>query len=145
LLESRVRSPPPSSRKGPGRELAARAAVALGERPAWLSKVAARVLVKYPDQPQSRLRELTRFVASDGALRVAWRRGQVPTVRLWLPPHVEMGHARWNVPHLTSPGDVAAWLGLEPRQFEWFADRRGLEREVTSERLRHYTYPWVIG
>jgi RNA-directed DNA polymerase len=124
-------------------KLTERAALAIGERPSWLSKVSARVLAKFQDPPAGRLRELARFVASDRNLRKACRGANPPSIRTWLVPRVDTRKPRWKVRPLSTAGDVAQWLGLAVRELDWFADPRGLEREVTSEPLRHYRYRWV--
>jgi RNA-directed DNA polymerase len=51
--------------------------------------------------------------------------------------------ASWSVPSLITPGALAEWLGLQPRELDWFADCLGREAEVPSGPLRHYTYRWL--
>src|SRR5882724_9651357 len=123
--------------------LTERAALAIGERPSWLPKASARVLAKFQDPPQGRLRELARFVASDRNLRKACRDANPPAIRSWLVPRADTRTPRWKSRPLSTPGDVAQWLGLAAGELDWFADPRGLEREVASEALRHYSYRWV--
>jgi len=124
------------------RDLVARGEIALGERPAWLGRVAARVLTHFQDPPRGRLRELTRFIQRLRAMREAWAGVDRPTVRRWLIPAAAPGPARWPVPPIPTLGDLASWLGLTQGELEWFVDERGLERLVQGP-LRHYTYRWV--
>jgi hypothetical protein len=51
--------------------------------------------------------------------------------------------ASWPVPALATPGALAAWLGLEPGELDWFADCQGREARTPPGPLRHYTYRWL--
>jgi RNA-directed DNA polymerase len=63
----------------------------------------------------------------------------------WLPdamaPRVPATQS-WNVPAITSAGQLAAWLGIPLTQLDWFADVRGLTIRQPSPQLRHYLYRW---
>lgn len=52
----------------------------------------------------------------------------------------EMRATRFDVPAIETPGDRAAFLELDVRQLDAFADRRGLSRVASHERMRHYRY-----
>src|SRR5262249_40924109 len=43
-------------------------------------------------------------------------------------------------PHLKTPTELAAWLGIRVSQLEWFADLHGLQCKRAAGRLRHYHY-----
>jgi RNA-directed DNA polymerase len=123
------------------RALADRAARALDRRPSWLGPVARDVRSAYIRPPLDRPRELARFIELCLAqVETSSAEVQPPRVRRWLIPVSEMGRRRWPVPELSSPGQLAEWLGCEGGELAWFADARGLERSVTAERLRNYRY-----
>jgi RNA-directed DNA polymerase len=118
--------------------MAARARRALGRR-AWLETVAIDVLRAYHRRPLDRPRELIAYVAI--VLEELRPRPRLPPRVLREPIfHPEVVRARWPVPRIDTIGDLAAWLGLELGELEWFADVRGLERIVDDERLHHYRY-----
>jgi hypothetical protein len=48
----------------------------------------------------------------------------------------------WKLPALTSPGQLAAWLGISTGQLDWLADIRGWTVRQLNPRLRHYVYRW---
>jgi RNA-directed DNA polymerase len=124
--------------------LAARARGVLAPAPRWLGAVAREVVAAYPRPPSDRPRELTAFVAlALGDRRRSIARRPPRIVRRPL-PEPAMGRRRWPVPELATPGDLAAWLELDPGRLEWLADVRSLERRVEDERLRHYRYPWHV-
>jgi hypothetical protein len=116
-------------------DLARRARRALGRR-AWLKPLAIDVVDAYGRPPLDRRRELVAYIE----LALPANRRMPPRV-LWQPTfHPAMGFARWPVPRIDTVGDLAAFLGLQVGELEWFADVRGLERVVDDERLRHYRY-----
>src|SRR5262245_22198479 len=49
----------------------------------------------------------------------------------------------WDLPELTSPGQLAAWLGLELGELDWFADCQGRTCREPPNPLSHYTYRWL--
>ncbi len=49
----------------------------------------------------------------------------------------------WPVPRWNSVSELRELLELEPSEFDWFADRKGLERFAADESLRHYRYRWI--
>jgi hypothetical protein len=56
---------------------------------------------------------------------------------------VDGAPASWSVPSLVTPGALAEWLGLRPRELDWFADCLGREADAPPGPLRHYTYRWL--
>ena len=116
-----------------------RGAGVLRPRPRWMRGVVRDVLALYPRPPADRHRELAAVI--ERAIPHGPERR--PHVRRWLRFEPEMARTRWPVPELASPGDLAAWVGVDPGQLAWLADVRGLEREVADERLRHYRYTWL--
>jgi len=48
----------------------------------------------------------------------------------------------WNVPPVTTAGQLAQWLGVSPAHLDWLADVRGLAAKQQSSKLRHYVCHW---
>jgi RNA-directed DNA polymerase len=119
----------------------------LGGRRAWLRSVAAAVLSAYRRAPLDRPRELAGFVAATPAFRTvilaAPAKGQTVRVAGRLAVPTSTVRLPWPVPRLDDIAALADFLDLPPGQLDWFADRRGLERRVRAERLRHYRYSWM--
>jgi hypothetical protein len=50
--------------------------------------------------------------------------------------------AEWQLPALTTAGQLAAWLAVSPEQLDWLADVRGWTVKQPSAKLRHYVGTW---
>ncbi len=48
----------------------------------------------------------------------------------------------WPVPALGTAAALADWLGLTPRELDWFADVRSRSASAPAGPLRHYLYQW---
>ncbi len=48
----------------------------------------------------------------------------------------------WSVPRLPTAGRLADWLGISPRELDWFADCKRLNDDGLPV-LRHYTLRWL--
>jgi hypothetical protein len=129
-----------------------RAAQAWGRRGRWLRRLAEHVLAAFgaaPTRPEER--ELAAFIGADAGFERAWcescRRRELPLRQVfWRPDSMAPAAgapACWNVPALTCPGQLAAWLGLPPRELDWLADCQGRTRLAVPGPLRHYTYRWL--
>jgi hypothetical protein len=46
----------------------------------------------------------------------------------------------WQLPEITSPGQLADWFGLTPPQLDWFADVRRRNHRAPPGPMRHYTF-----
>ncbi len=46
----------------------------------------------------------------------------------------------WNLPAISTTGELAAWLGVSIPRLEWFADLRDRNGKHDSRTLRHYHY-----
>jgi len=51
--------------------------------------------------------------------------------------------AALDVPRLTTPGDLAAWLGVGVAHLDWYADAGGWRAATPDPALRHYVYAWA--
>lgn len=49
----------------------------------------------------------------------------------------------WNIPPLVTPGELAAWLDLDPGPLDWYADAQARERKTPDGPRRHYDRRWV--
>jgi RNA-directed DNA polymerase len=127
------------------RSMVGRVASALGEPHAshvrWMSKLVRYARREFPAPPRD---------ARD-ALAIALLRSKAWPDVLAARVHVrrsvldvpEMRPTRFRVPPIATPGDLAAFLHLDVRQLDAYADRRNLSRFAPHERMRHYRYRWV--
>jgi RNA-directed DNA polymerase len=121
-----------------------------GGRDRWRRRVVAAVLRAYPHQPADRPRELGLFLL--GLRRASgnpepdgrWNTGLVERAvirrRLFAP--VRAVRLRWELPVVGDLAELAAFLGLDGDELDWFADRREINRYARDEPLRHYRYSW---
>jgi hypothetical protein len=134
--------------------LVERGGLAWGRRERWLRSLARRVLAAFGDHP-GHLREdlLAEFIAEDqGYTRAcirSFRRQEWPVRQIFcvvpsMRPHPGTP-TTWQVPALPTTAALADWLGLTPRELNWFADCFGHEAKVLHGPLRHYTYRWLAG
>lgn len=120
--------------------------------PKWILRLAEKVCRQYPSAPPPTQLELARLLATSGRLRQATRRREqsnqpVESGTLLLPPipmrPVAGLPAGWELPNLTSAGQLAAWLDITPDELDWFADIRRLQRDRPPGPARHYQYRWI--
>ncbi|MGZ3456114.1 MAG: reverse transcriptase family protein [Polyangiales bacterium] len=102
----------------------------------WLRRVARKLLLQFPTAPRDARDALARAI-------LRHRSAKIERLRHRLIDEPAMGTKRWDVPELATLADLDAWLELPPGQLDWAADRKGLERLATDERLRNYRYVWV--
>jgi RNA-directed DNA polymerase len=129
-------------------------ALALGSGGRWLRHLARRVLQTFGEHPECvTVEAMAEVIAGHAGFRKAcaeaWRLGESPVCDVFWPRSV-MAPApgppsAWGVPALPTPGALAEWLGLTPRELDWFADCHGFEARVPDGPLRHYTYRPVSG
>ena len=137
------------------REIATRlgAALRLKRERKWQVALANRIVAHFGSAapPPTQFR-LVRFIVSDAAFekccRVLWCRSRETALDLQDLPRAPMSPAPAilgieKVPPLTTPGELARWLELEPVELEWLADCRGRERQRPAGPLRHYRYVWL--
>ncbi|MBV9125976.1 MAG: RNA-directed DNA polymerase [Planctomycetes bacterium] len=127
---------------------------ACGKRERWLRPLARCVLAAFPGPPAGIDPEaLARWMEENPVFRTAWakygREGRFPLGQVfWVPPRMTPrtgAPATWRVPPLTTSGALAEWLGLKPKELDWFADCHGGEEKLPPGPLRHYTYRWLVG
>jgi len=116
----------------------------LGERPRWLAALAREMLTEFgaaPHEAHGSLREaIQRARSFKRGLAPGNRRSSLRTLLLSEP---SMGTRRWPVPQLSTTPDVASWLSATPEELDWLADVRGLNGEVATTALHHYSFRWV--
>lgn len=115
--------------------LAARIVDALGDDAPWIKPFAQRVRRHFSAAPTHA--ELVEFLGND--MRLARIRQQFqPRLRHYplTPPAPSPLHSA--VPQLSSPGELARWLGLSVADLEWFADRSSCASASALEKIRHY-------
>ena len=116
----------------------------LGERPRWLRALVREILARFEGAPNDAYDALREAIEQANA----FKRGLSPgkrrsSLRTLLVAEPSMGARRWPVPVLGTVPDLAAWLALTPEELEWFADVRGLNGEVASTPLLHYSFTWL--
>jgi hypothetical protein len=133
--------------------LVRRGGEACGQRPRWLRPLARRILTAFPTAPPpAELPALTALLLQDRRFydALTTHRQQEPLLARVYSIAPEMtpapgAPATWPVPALDTTAALAEWLGLEPGELDWFADRRRRERNTPPGPLRHYTYRWRAG
>ncbi len=115
--------------------LSERIVVALGDEAPWIKPFAQRVRRHFSVAPTHA--ELVEFLGND--MRLARIRQQFqPRIRhfsLTPPAQLPLHPA---VPQLSSPGELAQWLGVSIADLDWFADRSNYASASALEKIRHY-------
>jgi len=132
---------------GPWREddLVARGAGAIGRRRRWLRPLVRRLLEVFGARRPPAAR-VAAFLADDVGFCHASARGPVElAIGLSAPPVMWPAPgtpSTWQVPALTTPGELADWLGLTQGALDGFADLQGRNRRLPPGRLRNYDFTW---
>ena len=111
----------------------------------WLPPLVRRLLRQREGSTRPRLRELARLISEDPVFQGARKRHK-HRLRLahWVTPVPVMMPAApaadWNVPALTTTGELAEWLGLRTAAVDWLADLRGWTAADSNPGLGHYHY-----
>ncbi|MBI3865928.1 MAG: RNA-directed DNA polymerase, partial [Planctomycetia bacterium] len=136
-------------------EVAARLATALGyPRPRkWISNLADRIIAAFGrDRAPPLQYSLTRFLEVDPTVRRLRSRldwdsledrpafNLLDLPRPMMSPAAAIRTTATLLPDLSTPGELAGWLGTTPSQLDWYADCHGRERQHTDGPLRHYRY-----
>jgi RNA-directed DNA polymerase len=126
-------------------QIADRAGRALGRRWRWLGPLARRYIRAIAGRTPPRQRDVVRFLLHDeGFKRACAKYSDQLSINQWLSESQRMQPVAaakgWQLPVVESVGDLAAWLGLEVGDLEWFADLKGLAYGNRCTKLRHYHY-----
>jgi RNA-directed DNA polymerase len=123
--------------------IAARCARTLGRPWRWLRSLARRYVEEFAGKVRPRRREVVAFLVQDEGFARNAHAGKLRVVD-WLdePQQMQAVEAAegWKVPAIESVGALAAWLGVESSEMEWFADLKDLNRRGVDGRLCHYHY-----
>lgn len=126
-------------------ETVARGNRALGRGWPWLRALTKRYLTVFNGPTRPRHREVVGFILRNPVFqRARAKYSSELRVQQWIAEPMRMRPAkaasRWNVPAITTTGDLADWLGLNVSELDWFADLKGLGYKKDVPRLRHYHY-----
>ncbi|WP_435021650.1 reverse transcriptase family protein [Tundrisphaera sp. TA3] len=123
-----------------------RGSMVLGHSPDWLPGLADRVLAAFPGA-RPRARRVFLFLVDDPGFGEAWAETPVELVVGPRPPPVMSPSpgvpSSWKVPAIVTLAALAARVGVEPAELDWFADLRGRLDRVADGPLCHYDYRWV--
>lgn len=116
-----------------------RQALSMSKRsPKWLPRLA-EAYIESMAQKRPRHRDVVDFLEKDPHFRKALWRVELPVaIRAEEPKMRPVG--QWQVPSLTTPAQLAEWLGLTDAELAWFADLGAFR---TSAKLDHYRYHGV--
>jgi RNA-directed DNA polymerase len=115
----------------------------LGQRWRWLRPLVRRTGAAFATVSLPSDSAVTDFICADRGFQRACRKHDLQLTGLTAtPPRMNpvTAASSWDVPAITTPGELADWFGIELGELDWFADRKGLETKRASERLRHYRY-----
>ena len=113
-----------------------------------LPALARRYLSTFDGVPRPRHRDVVQFLQRDDRFReIAYKHFQLVPIRQWLTEPQEMLPApaarEWNLPRITSIGELSAWFRLAPGELEWFADLKRLNNKSGQTALSHYVYTLI--
>ena len=112
----------------------------------WVRPLATRYLRAIGGRTRPRRSEVVRFLRQDrGFARIYQKyRHELFVAELLSGPKImrpDPAAAKWNVPAITTVGDLAAWFGLNVTELEWFADVKGFATRLKAPaKTRHYSY-----
>ena len=112
-----------------------RATDLLSKRWRWIRPLAQRFHTAFPNATRPRVRKATNFLLADAGFERAWLKHEDIAIEgNWLlaSKSAEPFRYTWPVQQISSPGELADWLGISPRDLEWFADARLQERRMTQ-------------
>ena len=121
---------------------------AFGKKWRWIPGLCKHILQRTQENFHDYSRkELAEIIESHDTYNRAWLKGDesLRIARYALEAPLAVPRPEW-VPHdtplLSSPKDLAEWLGLLPEELVWFSGS-WRQDERASSRLAHYAYRWV--
>ncbi|HUA59956.1 MAG TPA: reverse transcriptase family protein [Verrucomicrobiae bacterium] len=132
-------------------QIVSRTAQTLGRPWRWLRPVARSFVEACDGETRPRQREVIEFLLHDPVFLRVWmqKRHEMRIAHALIEPlgmRPVPAAADWEIPAIETPGDLAAWLEIEPDELDWFADLKDLTRKEQGGRggrLRHYHYKMV--
>lgn len=126
-------------------ETVARGNHTLGRRWPWLRSVAKRYLTVFNGPTRPRHGEVVQFLLRNKRFQKACAKySNEMRVQHWIAEPTRMRPAKvaltWDVPAITTTGDLSDWLGPNVNELDWFADLKGLCCKGSLPRLSHYHY-----
>jgi hypothetical protein len=125
--------------------LQARAERTLGRRWRWLQPLAVRYAAAFAGGTRPRHREVVRFLRDDPGFESARAKyRQQLSIAEWIAEPQRMRPVRaaedWQLPAISSVGELAEWLSIDADELEWFAELKGLGNKLGNLKLQHYRY-----
>lgn len=126
-------------------ETVARGNHTLGRKWLWLRSLAKRYLTVFNGPTRPRHREVVQFLLHNkGFQKACAKYSNEMRIQHWIAEPMRVRPAkpasRWNIPAITTTGDLADWLELNVSELDWFADLKGLNCKGSLPRLSHYHY-----
>ena len=124
-----------------------RAAWCLGRKHRWIAPLSRRLFQRFGSSLRPRDRQkLVAWIRDDEGFRNAWTAARVPRIAHYVlePARMEPrtgALAACDIPSLATPADLAAWLGVNLGELDWFANVRDMNGAEGP--LSHYRYAWV--
>ncbi|HEY5049943.1 MAG TPA: reverse transcriptase family protein, partial [Acidothermaceae bacterium] len=123
----------------PGMRRSVTSALGRDRQPRWVQRLVSQVLEVYPSPPRDSPRELADVLQSLPAWLAGEQSSRPPHVTHWVTEPTAMGAMPWPVMALPHLAALCRLLDVDAGELEWFADTRGLERQVGMP-LRHYRW-----
>jgi RNA-directed DNA polymerase len=110
--------------------------------------MARRINKEFAGKTRPRRQEVIAFLVRDEGYAAARQRyGPQLRVAQWLSEPQQMQPVRvakaWDVAKISSPRELAEWLGITLGELEWFADLKKLNQRSNAMQLQHYVYRMV--
>ncbi|HZS53256.1 MAG TPA: reverse transcriptase family protein [Bryobacteraceae bacterium] len=126
-------------------EIVSRASIALGKQWSWLTPLAQRYVANTAGTIRPRRRDVILFLIRDPGFRRACRKyADELAVEHWITESPSMrpvaATRNWDLPAITTAGDLASWLQVQTTELDWFADLKGLTSNTNRPPLHHYHY-----
>lgn len=123
-----------------------RTANLLGKRYRWISPLVKRLDNHFSPSRRPRRSELVVFLKSDRGLRRALEKYEPEILDWLLPPDVMQPITpaeSWQIPSITSAGQLSEFLGVGASDIIWLADSKSLHAKTPNRYFGHYHYRLV--